>query len=100
MVKIVYNTCYGGFSLSKAACEMYKSLTGLTLECDGRGIDREDLTLVKIVEELGPEANGLCANLAITKLFRGTLYRIENREGAEEVMRQDYYSWRIAGASP
>jgi hypothetical protein len=48
--KVVYNNCFGGFGLSLKALEEYNCLTKNTFkysEC----IDRENTTLIKLVED-------------------------------------------------
>ena len=97
MTKIVYNACYGGFSLSQAAIDRYLELTGR--EDDDlydRGIERTDPALVQVVEELGAKANGMCAELFITEVPAGTLYRIDEYDGLESVMTKDDYDWKVA----
>jgi hypothetical protein len=59
--------------------------------------NRHDPLLVQVVEELGDEANGLCARLRIVELPKGTLYRIDEYDGSESVQTQDSYDWTVAG---
>lgn len=115
MTKIVYNTCYGGFSLSKAAINRYAQLKGWTITWEPltmyisevpriaeapnfytKNIPRTDPTLIQVVEELGPDANGPFARLAICDLLPGTRYRIDEYDGAETVKTIDDYKWSIA----
>ncbi|MFA5377063.1 MAG: hypothetical protein WC455_15030 [Dehalococcoidia bacterium] len=122
MTKIVYNSRYGGFSLSKAAILRYAELKGITLyqriddrfkafgdrfanwyldeACTklwpDRGINRADPVLVKVVEELGPAANGAYAELCIADVPAGTRYRIDEYDGNEAVMTVEDYEWSIA----
>ncbi len=101
MTKIVVNDCYGGFSLSDKALVLAKSLAP-----DDKAwkkatnhpylIPRHDPILVRIVEELGKEANGTCANLVIELVQSGSLYRIDEYNGKETVMRQEDYHWERA----
>lgn len=126
MAKIVYNGCYGGFGLSDAGIKRYAELKGLTLFPEGSRlsiiyfivppdqrtqkwdetevlwadrIERDDPILVQVVEELGIEANGMCANLKIHEVPDGTAYRIEEYDGNENVVIHDMHDWRIAGAT-
>lgn len=104
MTKIVYNACYGGFSLSDKAIARYAELKGLNLvpeknefsfinwkDADtgeyffDRDLDRTDPILVQVVEELGDEADGRCASLVIEEVPAGTLYRITEYDGAESL---------------
>ena len=114
IVGIVYNNCYGGFSLSPEAEKMYLQLKGFTplkkeskfswdqgYYAEGwedfydRDIPRNDPDLVKVVEKLGDKANGDCAKLAIEYLPKGTLYQITEYDGLETV--ETYYSeWSVA----
>lgn len=114
MVKIVYNCCYGGFSLSLSheAVLRYAAIKGLKIVTtmggdwhsytldgeywDSRDIPRNDLALAQVVEELGAKADGLSAELRIRELPAGTLYRIDEYDGSESVVTVDEYEWSIA----
>jgi hypothetical protein len=110
MTKIVYNKCFGGFSLSYEALHMLASLMGVTLyeKVDPRfptltsfytsptfeesthfsstDIPRTSPHLVRVVETLGERANGPYADLAICELPEGTRYRISEYDGYESVI--------------
>lgn len=58
--------------------------------------DRSDPILIRVVEELGKEANGECADLRIEEIPNGTLYRIDEYDGFEKVMTQSDYRWNVA----
>ena len=64
MTKIVINTCYGGFGLSKEATDF------INLEEDQYEmfIRRDDPKLVRAVEALGDKANGTYAQLEIVEI--------------------------------
>ena len=94
MTKIVYNGCYGGFSLSLAGWERYVELGGQVE--NGRLVTRTDPILVQVVEELGEKANGMCAELRIDDLPVGTKYRIEEYDGFEHIETEDSIEWSVA----
>lgn len=120
MTKIVYNACFGGFSLSDEAMKRYGELKGMNLVWvpnerwptsglwyrDGiknddnyvsvYDFDRDDPVLVQVVEELGDRANGEHAKLRIANISKGTKYRIDEYDGNETVMTVDDYDWNIA----
>lgn len=113
MTKIVYNACYGGFSLSDEATELYLNLKGLKykkikeqwgIRYDveenknfyDRRIERDDPVLVEVVEKLGMKANGSCAKLYIEDLPKGTLYRITEYDGYESIETKYDMDWSIA----
>lgn len=122
MTKIVYNACYGGYSLSHEAMMLYCEKKGInvypekhSLFCiywtvpenerdDSRhdqriyegDIDRTDPVLVEVVEELGKKANGICADLQIEDVPKGTLYRITEYDGYETVETREEIEWRVA----
>jgi hypothetical protein len=97
MTKIVYNACYGGFGLSNRAVRRYCEIKGITEETIyDEDIERTDPVLVQVVEELGDKANGDCAELRIAELSAGTLYRIDEYDGVEQVCTQDDYAWSVA----
>ena len=117
MTKIVYNGCYGGFSLSPAALKRYAEIKGWEFHESNSGsswssgyvldpqgneysqyglTNRTDPILVQVVEELGEEANGFCAELCIDDIPVGTKYRIDEYDGSESVMTIDCYNWSVA----
>jgi hypothetical protein len=55
-------------------------------------IPRDDPDLVKVVEELGEEANGFCANLEIVEIPDGVRWVIDEYDGSESVEEQ-HRSW-------
>lgn len=61
-----------------------------------RDVVRHDPVLIQVIEEMGPEANGDCADLAIEELASGTAYRIDEYDGRETVETNDSYEWTIA----
>lgn len=95
-MKIVINTCYGGFGLSKVALESYASRKGLQLGkwnqtfgyyegISDREIDRNDKDLVEIVESLGKLASGSCAELKVVEIPNGVEWSIHEYDGVEWV---------------
>ena len=100
MTKIVYNTCYGGFGLSDKAIKRYWELKGKPVPDDFTQWDfednRADPILAQVVEELGEDADGHFAELAIHELEPGTKYRIHEYDGLETVMSIDDYKWSVA----
>ncbi len=113
MAKVVYNACYGGFSLSDEAIELYLTLKGLKYKkikeqwgsrydveenksFYDRSIERDDPVLVQVVEKLGMKANGSCAKLCIEDLSKGTLYRITEYDGYESIETKYDMDWSVA----
>lgn len=116
MAKIVYNACYGSFSLSRMAVKLGRKLSGDPMwggPCligdryeDGSLVEdfyscyfdgpRDDKTLVCIVEELGFAASGPWSRLQIKEVPKGTAYRIDEYDGYESVKTQNNYNWKIA----
>lgn len=80
MQKVVINSCYGGFGLSKAA------LKELGIE-DVYGDDfrRDDPKLVGVVERLGLKANGEYAELSVVYVPNGVEWEIDEYDGMEHV---------------
>jgi hypothetical protein len=112
MTKVVYNACFGGFSLSNEALDRMAEL-GYIMEpnlnydpkCsdwynrtqkyntyDG-DISRHDPILVQVVEELGEKADGAGAKLAIKEVSGP--YRIDEYDGNESVAEPNSYDWII-----
>ena len=142
MTKVVYNACYGGFGLSRQACQRYWDIKGqqvwieedtqfkslglftvwlvapenrisskegdafYSMSMDERvaynrahseqtwyynNVDRHDPVLVQVVEELGKNASGDFAELAIDEVDGP--YRIDEYDGFESVMTSGDYDW-------
>lgn len=114
MGTVVYNACYGGFSLSLDAQKLYLEKKGHTPQLHvGRGswdthwyinepndfydfkIDRADPILADVVRELGELSNGSCAKLVVCELPKGTAYKIDEYDGFESVVTKDDLEWSI-----
>ena len=107
-MKIVINTCYGGFGLSEEAGEWllangieepFKSQIQKSLNrdkkdslsggiwCDLQGYsNRTHPLLVKCVEVLGEKANGKYSELEVEEVS-GNYFRIDEYDGDESVLR-------------
>lgn len=84
-MKIVINTCYGGFGLSDEACKL------LNIKNDYKYIDyakRGDPKLVEVVEKLGEKANGNYAKLKIEEV-EGR-FKINYYDGIESIIELGY----------
>lgn len=136
-MKIVINSCYGGFSLSPKGERRYLELNGLDSyfykqskynHTDGmmefvridniddvpdlffycttydqgktlpnypkdifhsRGLKRSDPILVQVVEELGAESFGKCAELEIVDIDKGRWFKIDEYDGYESIQYRD-----------
>ena len=97
-MKVVYNACYGGFGLNDAAIVRYWEIKGMPKPDDWweRSIDRDDPTLIQVVEELGQAAGDKYSDLKIKDVPSGTRWRIDEYDGYEQVMTVDDYDWKTA----
>ena len=102
-MKVIINTCYGGFDLSDKAIRMIAERKGWRVENPGDGwfvlkgkgqewewfspryIDRNDPDLVAVVEELGRKANGEGSELKVVEIPDGISWEIEDYDGREWV---------------
>ena len=101
-IKVVYNACYGGFSISRACAERMATLGNKeALELLGnphgfygylKDTPRHDPVLVQAVEELGDDACGSSAALSIHKLS-GRKYIIDEYDGSESVVEPEDIKW-------
>lgn len=116
--KIVINSCYGGFGLSDKAIEYFGELKNLNLVktkggysdlyghwyymhgeiCDenffhDRNIERTDPDLIRVIEELGTDANGRFAELKIIEIPDDIEYDIAEYDGVEWVAEK-HRTWR------
>ena len=97
--KVVYNGCYGGFSISTEALTRMKELgyTGDASVCyDSKYVylyscARHNPILVQVVEELGKKANSPDSDLCIAEVSGP--YRIEEYDGTETVYEPSDYDW-------
>ena len=99
---VAYNSCFGGFALSKKAVAKLAVLKGfdplnLTSEQNFSllyKIERHDKDLIKVIEELGESANGECAKLSIMYL-NSPIYKIDEYDGNETVKQPHSYEWTL-----
>lgn len=103
---IVVNRDYGGFKLSDAAVEMYKTLSGgEVLDKDGkpvkanalyRSLARDDPLLVRVVETLGTEKAGAARSELVVAQIPADVYAagwsIEDYDGIEWVA-ESHRTW-------
>tara|TARA_R110000824_G_scaffold398695_1_gene603094 strand:+ start:289 stop:597 length:309 start_codon:yes stop_codon:yes gene_type:complete len=99
MKKVVINTCYGGFGVSEKArilYNQYAAVKGMETFEDCYGISceisRHCSILIRVVEELGSEANGKYAKLYIEEIY-GEIYRIDEYDGYESVIEPSDQTW-------
>ena len=115
-MKIVINTCHGGFGLSDEAFAMlmyrkgieFEIVTQLTTHFYRKGmvgndegylgyhqdeLRRDDADLVAVVEALGSKANGDYAELKIVEVPDGVNWYIEDYDGMEHVAER-HRTWR------
>ena len=102
MNKVVYNACYGGFSLSKEAAKwliehgsdkINEDINSITFNMFNYEGERHDKLLIECVENLGSElASGNCANLQIA-IINGNKYRIDEYDGSETVIEPNDEKW-------
>lgn len=106
-MKIAINSCWGGFSLSEKAAMLGRELSGDPLWAGIRfvgekwdygvtvdhfygftDIERDDPVLIKVIEQLGEEADGCVAALKIVEVPDDVLWEIDNYDGMESVHEQ------------
>ena len=83
-MKIIINTCYGGFGLSKEALALFNERSG-TVNTYDTGIPRNNPILVEIVEQLGEAADGGHAELKVVEIPDDVKWQIEEYDGNEWV---------------
>ena len=82
-MKIVINSCYGGFSLSEVAETRYQNESGNNVP--HWDIPRNDPILVNIVEELAEDSWGAYAELKVIEIPDGVEWQIDEFDGSEWV---------------
>ena len=83
-MKVVINSCYGGFGLSDKALDMYEQLSNKS-EVYSFELDRTDPILIQVVEALGAEADGRFAKLRIIEIPDDIEWEITEYDGSESV---------------
>lgn len=84
-------------------CIHYRTKPSMDDDKDGedtwwsdRDISRTDPNLIRVIEELGDDANGKCASLCIEEIPAGTHYRIDVYDGNERIETRDDINWSVA----
>ena len=90
-MKIVINTCYGGFGLSKEALALYNERAGTVITYE-RDIERNNPILVEIVEQLGEAADGDFAELKVVEIPDDVQWHIDEYDGWETI-HEDHRVW-------
>ena len=106
-MKVAYNGCFGGFSLSREAVLLGRKISGdehwngaciIGDKYEGGdavtndygqlddSIERHDSTLVSVIERLGRKAGGLFAALEIKEIPCGSEYEVTYYDGLEDVV--------------
>lgn len=83
-MKIVINSCHGGFGLSEKLMQLYRNEVDDPEAADW-AIPREHPVLVRLVEELGEEANTRFSQLKIVEIPDGIEWTICDYDGLEWV---------------
>ena len=99
--RVLYNTCYGGFSVSDEAMQAYNVLSGTPARSAYQACDdiesRSDSIWLQIFDTLGSQRfSGPCAKIdaaVIDERYRGYV-SVSEYDGMEEV-RQDEYTYLI-----
>ena len=101
-VKVVYNNCYGGCSLSERATEMLNDIKGykkgdrlwISPKYGYFSCPRHDADLVKVVETLGKEASGVHSKLVV-ETITSPLYMLEEYDGIETIYTPNNIDWTV-----
>lgn len=91
MNKVVYNACFGGFSISPEAIQWLEN-KGIKTNYVATNIDRHDPLLVQCIEELGENANGEFSELDI-ELIDSDRYAILENGGKEQIITPTRVKW-------
>lgn len=89
--KIAINRCFGGFSLSPSALDLYATLSGKCRANLGPydfcpSARRDDPHLILVIERLGAKAaSGRYADLAIVEIPSSVKWEISDYDGMEVV---------------
>ena len=116
MKKIVINTCFGGFGLSDEAMLLFAKKKGIEVYPEKsswgnssifftekgvgenrdclwiRDFERDDPSLIEVVEELGERSYGQYAELSIVEIPDGVSWHISEYDGSEHIA-EDHRIW-------
>lgn len=86
-MKVVINTCHGGFDLSEKGLSEYKAKVGMSIDFPlyGWAISRTDENLISVVEELGEESWAKFSKLKIVEIPDDVEWEIAEYDGVEWV---------------
>ncbi len=90
-MKVVINTCFGGFGLSEVALKQYEKLSGKT-DVYPNDIERDDRHLVQVVEELKGHASDALSELKIIEIPNCVQWEITEYDGKEWV-NEKHRTW-------
>jgi len=88
-MKVVINTCFGGFSLSIEGQTEYLKTSGTQVDDDireywsGREIARNDAVLVKMIEANSALYSGSCATLEVIEIPDDVQWEVMEYDGRE-----------------
>jgi hypothetical protein len=88
MQRIVINTCFGGFSLSDVALDLYKAYAGIDRDESWHdwALERDDPILLQVIDQLGVrECSGHLADLKVVEVPDGVVWEIDEYDGREHV---------------
>ena len=91
-MRVVINSCHGGFHLSEAAASEYSRRKGLTERLRHGEILRDDSDLIEIVETMGSAANADCSKLKIIEIPDDIHWHVSEFAGNEWVA-ENHRTW-------
>ena len=102
-MKIIINTAWGGFQLSKEfydyygiPCEKGFGASYCALEKWTEDV-RKDPRVIEYIENFGSRAaSGIYSYLEVVEIPKGTKYYIEEYDSAESIVTEDDIEWEIA----
>jgi len=83
-MKVVINTCFGGFSLSPEGLAKYNAASGKDVEYYF-DIERDDPVLVELVEADPKGMQGKFAQLKVVEIPDNIAWYVKDYDGAEHV---------------
>lgn len=91
-MKVIINTCYGGFSLSDEAMTILR-LRGVDMDkLEHHDSMRTHQDVIEVVERLGALANGKYAELRVVEIPDDVKWHIAEYDGNEWVA-EDHRTW-------
>jgi len=97
-MKIIINTCYGGFCFSRAAIDLYVKRGGMFMKQEHDSDLRTDPVMIQIVEQMKGHAADKVSHLVVITIPDDIEWYVDQYDGIEWVAEK-HRTWNQNGES-